>query len=139
MTTDAIPSSWVETFQVFSLNVPRLRLEKFHHVHVYKTYDVKIYQRMIIFRCFFADYILLMLQMSHIVYHIPLYRVALPTRIQKFTVLKSPHIYKKHRVQYEMRNHSRLVQVYTKVVVHVYLHVCISTSLSDKTNYRNNS
>ena len=80
-----------------------------------------------------------MLQMSHIVYHISLYRVALPTRIQKFTVLKSPHIYKKHRVQYEMRNHSRLVQVYTKVVMYVYLHVCTSTSLSDKTNYRNNS
>ena len=38
-------------------------------------------------------------------------RVALPTRIQKFTVLKSPHIYKKHRVQYEIRTHSRLMQV----------------------------
>ena len=58
-----------------------------------------------------------MLQMSHIVYHIPLYRVALPTRIQKFTVLKSPHVYKKHRVQYEMRNHSRLVQVYIVITL----------------------
>ncbi|XP_064403101.1 small ribosomal subunit protein uS10m-like [Halichondria panicea] len=38
-------------------------------------------------------------------------RVALPTRIQKFTVLKSPHIYKKHRVQYEIRTHARLMQV----------------------------
>ena len=44
-------------------------------------------------------------------------RVALPTRIQKFTVLKSPHIYKKHRVQYEIRTHSRLMQVQ-----HVYIH-----------------
>jgi small subunit ribosomal protein S10 len=35
----------------------------------------------------------------------------LPTRIQKFTVLKSPHIYKKHRGQYEIRTHSRLVQI----------------------------
>ena len=38
-------------------------------------------------------------------------RVALPTRVQKYTVLKSPHIYKKHRVQYEVRTHSRLMQV----------------------------
>ena len=38
-------------------------------------------------------------------------RVALPTRIQKFTVLKSAHIYKKHRVQYEIRTQSRLMQV----------------------------
>ena len=38
-------------------------------------------------------------------------RVALPTRTQKFTVIKSPHVYKKHRVQYEIRTHSRLVQV----------------------------
>ena len=26
-------------------------------------------------------------------------------------MLKSPHIYKKHRVQYEIRTHSRLMQV----------------------------
>lgn len=39
------------------------------------------------------------------------YRVALPTRVQKFTVLKSPHIFKKHRVQYEIKTHSRLMQV----------------------------
>lgn len=38
-------------------------------------------------------------------------RIALPTRVQKFTVLKSPHIYKKHRVQYEIRTHTRLMQV----------------------------
>lgn len=37
-------------------------------------------------------------------------RIALPTRIQKFTVLKSPHIYKKHRVQYEIRTHSRIME-----------------------------
>lgn len=39
------------------------------------------------------------------------FRVALPTEVKKFTVLKSPHIYKKHRVQYEMKTHARLVQV----------------------------
>ena len=39
-------------------------------------------------------------------------RVALPTRIQKYTVIKSPHIFKKHRVQYEIKTHSRLMQVH---------------------------
>lgn len=38
-------------------------------------------------------------------------RVALPTRIQKYTVIKSPHIFKKHRAQFEMRTHARLLQV----------------------------
>lgn len=40
-----------------------------------------------------------------------IYRVALPNEVKKLTVLKSPHIYKKHRVQYEMKTHGRLVQV----------------------------
>ena len=53
------------------------------------------------------------LKSSHVLIIVPsvVSRVALPTRIQKFTVLKSPHIYKKHRVQYEIRTHSRLMQV----------------------------
>jgi ribosomal protein S10 len=38
-------------------------------------------------------------------------RVALPTQIQKYTVLKSIHIFKKHRVQYEVRTHMRLMEV----------------------------
>ncbi len=38
-------------------------------------------------------------------------RSALPTRIQKFTVLKSAHIFKKHRVQYEIRTHVRQLQI----------------------------
>ena len=38
-------------------------------------------------------------------------RVALPTRIQKYTVIKSPHVFKKHRAQFEMRTHARLLQV----------------------------
>lgn len=41
---------------------------------------------------------------------IAVHRLALPTRIQKFTVLKSVHIFKKHRVQYEVRTHMRLMQ-----------------------------
>lgn len=37
--------------------------------------------------------------------------VPLPTRIQKFTVLRSPHVDKKSREQFEMRSHKRLVDI----------------------------
>ncbi len=38
--------------------------------------------------------------------------IPLPTKINKFTVIKSPHIYKKSREQFEMRTHKRLIDVY---------------------------
>jgi small subunit ribosomal protein S10 len=38
--------------------------------------------------------------------------VPLPTRIQKFCVLRSPHIDKKSREQFEMRTHKRLIDIY---------------------------
>ena len=38
-------------------------------------------------------------------------RILLPTSIQRHTVLKSPHIYKKHRAQYEIRTQARMLQV----------------------------
>ena len=34
--------------------------------------------------------------------------IPLPTRIEKFTVLRSPHIDKKSREQFEIRTHKRL-------------------------------
>jgi small subunit ribosomal protein S10 len=37
--------------------------------------------------------------------------VPLPTRIQKFTVLRSPHVNKKSREQFEMRTHKRLIDI----------------------------
>lgn len=37
--------------------------------------------------------------------------VPLPTRIEKFTVLKSPHVNKKAREQFEMRTHKRLIDI----------------------------
>ena len=37
--------------------------------------------------------------------------VPLPTRIEKFTVLRSPHIDKKSMEQFEMRTHKRLLDV----------------------------
>lgn len=37
--------------------------------------------------------------------------VPLPTRISKFTVLKSPFVNKKSREQFEMRTHKRLIDI----------------------------
>ena len=37
--------------------------------------------------------------------------VPLPTRIERFTVLRSPHIDKKSREQFEMRTHKRLIDI----------------------------
>ena len=37
--------------------------------------------------------------------------VPLPTRINKFTVLRSPHVNKKSREQFEIRTHKRLIDI----------------------------
>lgn len=37
--------------------------------------------------------------------------VPMPTRIQKFTVIRSPHIDKKSREQFEMRTHKRFIDI----------------------------
>ena len=37
--------------------------------------------------------------------------IPLPTRITRFTVLRSPHIDKKSREQFEMRTHKRLLDI----------------------------
>ena len=39
--------------------------------------------------------------------------IPLPTRIEKFTVLRSPHIDKKSREQFEIRTHKRLMDIYS--------------------------
>jgi small subunit ribosomal protein S10 len=38
-------------------------------------------------------------------------RFRLPTRINKYTVLRSPHVDKKSREQFEMRTHKRLLDI----------------------------
>jgi small subunit ribosomal protein S10 len=38
--------------------------------------------------------------------------VPLPTRISRYTVLKSPHIDKKSREQFEIRTHRRLIDLH---------------------------
>ena len=37
--------------------------------------------------------------------------VPLPTKVEKFTVLRSTFVYKDSRDQYEMRTHSRLIDI----------------------------
>ena len=37
--------------------------------------------------------------------------IPLPTRINRFTVLRSPHVDKKSREQFEMRTHKRLLDI----------------------------
>jgi small subunit ribosomal protein S10 len=38
--------------------------------------------------------------------------VPLPTQVSKYTVLRSPHVDKKSREQFEIRTHKRLVDIY---------------------------
>ena len=37
--------------------------------------------------------------------------IPLPTRIEKFCVLRSPHVDKKSREQFEIRTHKRLIEI----------------------------
>jgi small subunit ribosomal protein S10 len=37
--------------------------------------------------------------------------IPLPTRIERFTVLRGPHVDKKSREQFEMRTHKRLLDI----------------------------
>ena len=37
--------------------------------------------------------------------------IPLPTRIERYTVLRSPHVDKKSRQQFEIRTHKRLIDV----------------------------
>ena len=38
--------------------------------------------------------------------------IPLPTKIEKFTVLRSPHVDKKSREQFEIRTHKRLIDIF---------------------------
>ena len=37
--------------------------------------------------------------------------IPLPTRIERYTVLRSPHVNKKSREQFEMRTHKRVIEL----------------------------
>ncbi len=38
--------------------------------------------------------------------------IPLPTKINRYTVLRSPHVDKKSREQFEIRTHKRLIDIY---------------------------
>lgn len=38
--------------------------------------------------------------------------IPLPTQISKYTILRSPHVDKKSREQFEIRTHKRLIDIY---------------------------
>jgi len=38
-------------------------------------------------------------------------KIVIPMHIEKRTLLKSPHVYKTHRYQYELRTHARMLQL----------------------------
>ena len=42
--------------------------------------------------------------------------IPLPTRFERFTVNRSPHIDKKSREQFEMRTHKRIIDIYDPTV-----------------------
>ncbi len=42
--------------------------------------------------------------------------VPLPTRIERYTVLRSPHVDKKSREQFEIRTHKRIIDIYEPTV-----------------------
>src|SRR5215468_10260298 len=42
--------------------------------------------------------------------------IPLPTRIERYTVLRSPHIDKKSREQFEMRTHKRVIDIFEPTV-----------------------
>ena len=38
--------------------------------------------------------------------------IPMPTRVERYTVLRSPHIDKKSREQFKMRTHKRVIDIY---------------------------
>ena len=50
--------------------------------------------------------------------------IPLPTKIEKYTVLRSPHIDKKSREQFETRTHKRLIDIIEPVS---YTHLTLPT------------
>ncbi len=58
--------------------------------------------------------------------------IPLPTRISKFTVLRSPHVDKKSREQFEIRTHKRVVDIvdYTPQTLDALMKLDLSVGVS---------
>jgi small subunit ribosomal protein S10 len=58
--------------------------------------------------------------------------IPLPTQISKYTVLRSPHVDKKSREQFEIRTHKRLIDIVeaTPETVDALMKLNLSTSVN---------
>src|SRR5439155_15783942 len=70
----------------------RIRIEAYHHTILDQT----------------AKEIVDTAKRTEAIVHGP---IPLPTRIERYTVLRSPHIDKKSREQFEIRTHKRLIDI----------------------------
>jgi len=64
--------------------------------------------------------------------------VLLPTHIKKYTVLRSPHVDKKSREQFEMRIHKRLIELKspTSRTVDELMKLDLPAAWTSRSNYR---
>ena len=56
--------------------------------------------------------------------------IPLPTIIEKFTILKSPHVDKKSRDQLELRTHKRMMDI-TEWNIHLLLRVAMEEFITE--------
>ena len=63
--------------------------------------------------------------------------IPLPTEINRFTVLRSPHVNKKSREQFEMRTHKRLVDIVepTQQTIDSLMKLDLSTGIDVEIKY----
>ena len=61
--------------------------------------------------------------------------IPIPTRIERYTVLRSPHIDKKSREQFEMRTHKRVIDIFEPTARTVERNRCISAGRSISCRY----
>nr|XP_032821037.1 28S ribosomal protein S10, mitochondrial isoform X2 [Petromyzon marinus] len=121
------PASQVSAPLGFSLGAARTLSSATSLVHVSEEPDV-LYKRLIVRvkaheRPLLDSYEFFITRTAQFL-NIPIHSVYEPRRkIERLTVLKSVHIYKKHRVQYEMRTHFRVIELkyLTGSTANVYL------------------
>src|SRR5207244_10098024 len=64
--------------------------------------------------------------------------IPLPTKIEKFTVLRSPHVDKKSREQFEIRTHKRVLDIVapTPPTVHAPMKLDIAADVATQSRLR---
>ena len=66
--------------------------------------------------------------------------IPLPTSLNRFTVLRGPHVDKKSREQFEMRTHKRVLDIVepTPQTVDALMKLDLASGVDVEINYRNN-